>query len=99
MPATGTILKYNQLWRGGMHYDYKFFKVTHTTLKGNVMGHYIAAERTNEAWDHDYSTDRWIVKPSRIVGKRNRRLPHSRLWEPMNADELEVGIRQTSCVY
>ena len=96
--VTGTILKYNKLWRAGMHYNYVFFKVSHETSKGNIMVHFVACKRSNEAFDHDYSTDRWNIDASRTIGKL-RRLPHPRLWEMVHEEELINGIRQTSCVY
>lgn len=95
---TGAILKYNRLWRAGEHYQYVFFKVSHETAKGTIMGHYIASTRTNEARTHDYSTERWIVSPSKTMGKL-RRLPHPALWDTVDEAELEIGVCATSCVY
>lgn len=95
---TDAILKYNRLWRAGQHFSYVFFKVSHETAKGNIMGHYIASTRTNEAYTHDYSTDRWIVTPSKTTSKL-RRLPHPALWDTVDEAELEAGVCATSCVY
>ena len=64
----GSILKYNRLWRAGQHYSYIFFKVSHETAKGTIMGHYIDFTRTYEDVTHDYSTERWIVSPSKTRG-------------------------------
>ena len=94
----GSILKYNRLWRAGQHYSYIFFKVSHETAKGTIMGHYIDFTRTYEDVTHDYSTERWIVSPSKTRGKV-RRLPHPGLWDAMTEAELETRVCATSCVY
>ena len=96
--ATGTILKYNTSWKAGMHYNYIFFKVSHETKKGYIMGHLIASKRENESFDHDHSTDRWIIEGSRKISKL-RRLKHPQRWESVNEKELIEGIKETSCVY
>lgn len=94
---SGVILKYNRLWRSGMHYEYTFFKVTHITAKGTIMGKFLHSTRTNEAWDHDARTDCWRVHATQTCGK-TRRLPHPRLWQEVEEEDLVRGIRATSCV-
>ena len=98
MFSPGTVLKYNTLWRAGMHYHYVFFRVTHITKRGTIMGRYVQSKEINEEWTHDYSTSRWTVEtgPSK---SRIRRLPHPKTWHPLTPDELSDGIRATSCVY
>lgn len=92
----GTVLKYNTLWQSGMHHHYVFFRVSHVTAKGTIMGRYLSSHRTCEAFSHDYSTDRWVVL-SQSEGKL-RRLPHPRWWEVMTEEECETGVQATSCV-
>lgn len=93
-----SVLKYNTLWRSGMHYNFIFFKVSHITKKGSVMGRYLTTIKKNEAFDHDYSKDRWIVDAS-ITSSKLRRLPHPRMWDLTTDSELKHGICETSCVY
>lgn len=97
---SGAVLKYNRLWRSGAHYDFIFFRVSHRTNKGTVMGHYLAAQRTNKERDHDYSTDKWVVLNTTDKDKTTmpRRLPHPALWTQLSPEELEAGIVSTSCV-
>lgn len=96
--ATGTILKYNTMWRAGMHYNYIFFKVSHKTKKGNTMGRVVACKRSVIEYNHDYHTDKWQIDVSRTISKI-RRLPHPDLWEVVSEEELMNGIQQTSCTY
>ena len=98
MFSPDTILKYNTLWRGGAHYNYIFFRVTHVTKRGTIMGRYLRSQRKVEAWDHDYSTSHWLVESGTSESKV-RRLPHPSMWKPLTPDELSNGIRATSCVY
>jgi len=36
-PETGMIIATNKDWKRGMHYDWKFYRVTHITEKGTVV--------------------------------------------------------------
>lgn len=94
--ANGTLLKYNALWKAGMHYDYKFFRVTKTTPKGNFMGNYVRSTRTLLHFDHDTSSERWQIGAPM---DRICRLPHPTHWRPVTEEEESQGIVATSCVY
>tara|TARA_B100000683_G_scaffold67956_3_gene66671 strand:+ start:2520 stop:2813 length:294 start_codon:yes stop_codon:yes gene_type:complete len=94
----GDLLKYNRLWRAGMHYSYVFFVVTHVTSKGTPMGRYVAPSKKVEQASHDTTTIRWRVDPGR-TGGAIRRLPHPGRWEAVTEEELEHGVVATSCVY
>lgn len=91
------ILKYNRLWRAGMHYDYEFFVVSHVTQKGTPMGWYLECEKMYLKGDMDYSTSRFKAN----VHKRGKlaRLRHPRMWQKMGRDEIDNGIVATSCGY
>jgi len=92
----GALLKYNTLWRSGMHHAYVFFKVTHTTTKGTVMGMRVTATWTCEHSDDNSSCERWdIGVPHGAV----RRLPHPRRWTRVSQQEVEDGVRAVSCVH
>lgn len=98
MHPNGALLKYNTLWRAGMHYNYVFFKVSHTTDKGTIMGHYIESTRTCEYFDHDVSRNRWRIGDA-SAKSRLQRLKHPSLWEAVTETEIEEGVSATSCVY
>ena len=98
MFSPDTVLKYNTLWKAGMHYNYVFFRITHITKRGTIMGRYIRSERTLEEWSHDFTTTRWTVNSNSSEGKI-RRLPHPNLWKVLTPEELSDGICATSCVY
>lgn len=94
---SGAVLKCNTLWRLGMHYNYEFFMVSHTTPSGNVMGWPLRATRTLEECSHDYTTSRWDVDATRPTG-RVKRLAKAWSWQLVEPDELATGVRATSCV-
>lgn len=95
----GSVLKYNTLWRAGAHYSYQFFRVSHVTGKGNVMGWYLASDKKNEYFDHDISKDAWIVDFSHVPSSRCVRLPHTSLWSLISEEEKAAGkVTATSCV-
>ena len=98
-PPAGTLLKYNSLWRLGAHYDWKVFRVSHVTQKGNVMGNLLKPHCETLFYDHDSRRDRWTI-PTHPRPKHATvtRLKLPRLWEYVTADEKENGIVSTSCV-
>lgn len=98
--AAGDLLKYNRLWRAGMHFDYIFFRVSHMTSKGTIMGHYVPAQRVTEQWSVEYQTrtERWTVDSSLSPVGRPRRLPHPSLWRLMTDEDVREGVRDTSCL-
>ena len=92
----GALLKYNTLWRSGMHHAYVFFKVTHTTPKGTVMGMRVTATWRCEQSDNNSLCERWdIGLPRGAV----RRLPHPKRWTRVSQKEVKDGVRAVSCVY
>jgi len=89
--ADGALLKYNTLWRSGMHHAYVFFKVTHTETNGTVMGTRVTATRKCERRDDNSSCERWdIGLPRGAV----RRLPHPKRWTRVSQQEVEDGYVQ-----
>lgn len=94
----GAVLKRNTLARSGMHYSYEFFKVSHITPKGNIMGWYLPSTRKNQEFTHDTSTDCWRVDPLPTALQRRKRLPTPYEWEAVTVHELRYGVRATSCV-
>ena len=95
--ARGTVLKRNTLARLGMHYNYEFFKVSHVTTKGTVMGWPLGSNCTTEYSDHNVRTDRWHVQETES-GSRKKRLAVPYAWEVVTEDEIINGVRATSCV-
>ena len=92
----GALFKYNTLWRSGMNHAYVFFKVTHTTTKGTVMGMRVTATWMCEQSDNNSSCERWdIGLPRGAV----RRMPHPRRWKRVSHQEVKDGVRAVSCVH
>ena len=91
------VLKHNRLWRAGAHYDYEFFVVSHVTPKGTPMGWYLECKKTYLKGDSNYSTVHFKAN----ISKRDKlkRLRNPRMWDKMDASEIEKGVVATSCVY
>ena len=94
--APNAVLKCNKLARHGHHYDYQFFKVTHVTKKGTVMGHYLLHSCNTVEYDISNHVQRWEVYDT-TVGKV-RKLPRPWSWELVTQREREEGIVACSCV-
>ena len=101
MPEThqpGDILKYNTLWKLGHHFCFEFFKVSHVTAKGSVMGWRLASKsRVEETDGQTFSRKVWIVD-TESSGKSVLRLPHPASWDKVTSEEVSNGVRATSCV-
>ena len=89
--ASGTIFKYNELWKSGAHYDYRFFKLSHYGPKGKPMGHYLNC--TKHYVSFDQTKTRVVFKlNNEPVSGRAERLRHPLLWEECTEYELSNGI-------
>ena len=93
--AKGSILKYNVLWRLGMHYKYEFFVVTHFSKTGIPMGTYLYPNCEILEMNDTTTKKRWTIGES--FGKK-RRLPHPSMWDPVSSEEQKNGFITLCCV-
>ena len=102
MFSKGDVLKYNTLWKAGNHYNYQFFRVSHVTEKGNVMGWNLPPDRVLASGADENRTLvlTWIVDFSHVPSSRLVRLKNKNLWFLISEEEKEAGkVTATSCVY
>ena len=93
--SVGSILKYNVLWKLGMHYQYEFFIVTHVSKTGIPMGTYVKSNSELLEMDDTTTKKLWTIGES--FGKK-RRLPHPSMWSHVSSEEQKNGFTTLSCV-
>lgn len=95
MIGVGSILKYNTLWRLGMHYKYDFFMVTHVSKTGIPMGTYLNSKCEVIEMDDTTMKKQWTIGES--FGKK-RRLPHPSMWDHVSPEEQKNGFTTLCCI-